>query len=663
MFLEKNEPRYPLRGWFTGAMLFAFVISFAFYVYWEKQIDRASEQRYQSYSLAAQLRQSSDDLTRMVRTYVVTGDPIYKQSFQDILDIRDGLRLRPESYDRIFWDLTLLDPNFLHPEKGPGVPLLELMRRSGFTDEEFQKLAEAKANSDELANREFDAMALVEAEVPEKQVNRMRAILMLHDDTYHRAKASIMKPIDEFYGLVEKRTLATVRHAENVALVCRLMFIALTISIGVFLWLTYAESRATLGGSVQEVHAQITRIGQGEFSASIPTPTAKEGSVIAGLMQMAEKLNDLESRRVHATTSLQESEQRYRSLFNNAEISMFRTKLDGSEVLDCNTKFLEMLGYSREEVIGVPSRILWVDPTERDKMVAQLQSEGRVQDFEFQMRHKGGDARWCVTSVRLFKVDGVLEGSIQDITERKRAEMDVLDKNAALERSNADLEQFAYVASHDLQTPLRNIVRYAQLLEHRYKNRLDADADDFIGFVVDSGKHMTRLINDLLEFSRVSRQSEPLKPISAGEALTQALKNLDLELVTTGAEVKVGDLPTVVADQTYLVSLFQNLLGNGLKYRAPDRKPVLSVSAERVSFDSWRFTVADNGIGIEPQYHDKIFEIFQRLDPASNAEGTGIGLTLCRRIVHRFGGNIWLKSEPGTGTTFFFTLRDGSTSA
>ena len=354
------------------------------------------------------------------------------------------------------------------------------------------------------------------------------------------------------------------------------------------------------------------------------------------------------------------AEEHYRSLFNNAEIAMFRTRLDGSEVLDCNTKFLEMLGYSRDEVIGVPSRILWVAPTERDKMVLQLQAEGRVSNLEFQMLRKGGDVRWCVTSVRLFKEDGVLEGSVQDITERKQAELEVLNKNAALERSNADLEQFAYVASHDLQTPLRNIVRYAQLLEHRYKNRLDADADDFIGFVVDSGKHMTRLINDLLEFSRVSRQSEPLKPISAGEALAQALKNLDLELVTTGAEVKVGDLPMVQADQTYLVSLFQNLLGNGLKYRAPDRKPMLSVSAERVSFDCWRFAIADNGIGIEPQYHDKIFEIFQRLNPAASAEGTGIGLTLCRRIVHRFGGNIWLKSEPGTGTTFFFTLTDGT---
>ncbi|WP_234016277.1 sensor histidine kinase [Magnetospirillum gryphiswaldense] len=297
-------------------------------------------------------------------------------------------------------------------------------------------------------------------------------------------------------------------------------------------------------------------------------------------------------------------------------------------------------------------------------LIAQAHSTGF---HRFEWTFLNGEGGKVIVDVSLMPItikgQVMLYATWRDITERKEAEQKYKELNGWLARSNADLEQFAYVASHDLQTPLRNIVRYAQLLEHRYKNRLDADADVFIGFVVDSGKHMTRLINDLLEFSRVSRQSEPLKPISAGEALAQALKNLDLELVTTGAEVKVGDLPTVVADQTYLVSLFQNLLGNGLKYRAPDRKPVLSVSAERVSFDSWRFSVADNGIGIEPQYHDKIFEIFQRLDPASNAEGTGIGLTLCRRIVHRFGGNIWLKSEPGTGTTFFFSLRDGSAAA
>jgi len=232
-------------------------------------------------------------------------------------------------------------------------------------------------------------------------------------------------------------------------------------------------------------------------------------------------------------------------------------------------------------------------------------------------------------------------------------------RSLELERSNADLQQFAYVASHDLQTPLRNIISYTQLLERRYKGQLDADADDFIGFIVDSGKWMTRLIADLLAYSRISNQAASPQPTPVREAVDLALANLKLDLDAAGAEVSIGALPVVMAEQSHLVSLFQNLLGNALKYRAADRRLRLSISAERAAAGLWRFTVADNGIGIEPQYHAKIFEIFQRLHPNVDTEGTGIGLTLCRRIVHRFGGTIWLESVPGEGTTFLFTLKDG----
>jgi len=233
------------------------------------------------------------------------------------------------------------------------------------------------------------------------------------------------------------------------------------------------------------------------------------------------------------------------------------------------------------------------------------------------------------------------------------------EKTKLLGQSNADLEQFAYVASHDLRTPLRNIVSYAQLLERRYKGNFDADADDFIGFIVDSGKRMTELITDLLAYSRVANPSQPLQSLSANEAVAEALANLTLDIQETQAEITVGTLPKVAAEHSQLVSLFQNLIGNALKYRAPDRKAQISVTAEWIGGDRWRFAVSDNGIGIEPQYFDKVFEIFQRLYPAGDAEGTGIGLTLCRRIVNRFGGTIWVESRPGEGTTMLFTLRDG----
>ena len=264
----------------------------------------------------------------------------------------------------------------------------------------------------------------------------------------------------------------------------------------------------------------------------------------------------------------------------------------------------------------------------------------------------------------LFAVSGamiiVAVATIQLYLRTTQASRRALEAQALqLARSNADLEQFAYVASHDLQTPLRNIVSYTQLLERRYRGQLGADADEFITFIIDSTKQMRRLIIDLLEYSRVSNQSRPLEPVQAGDAMAQALLNLTSEIDQAAAEITVGEMPVVMAEPSHLASLFQNLLGNGIRYRSPDRRPRLSVTAERINIRQWKIAVTDNGVGIEPDYHDKIFEIFQRLDPISKAGGTGIGLTICRRIVHRFGGSIWVESAPGHGSTFFFTL-DGA---
>jgi len=295
------------------------------------------------------------------------------------------------------------------------------------------------------------------------------------------------------------------------------------------------------------------------------------------------------------------------------------------------------------------------------EFIAQAHSEG-LNRFEWTFLNvERGEV---ITDVSLMPItikgQVMLYATWKDITERKQAEAIQKDLNERLARSNADLEQFAYVASHDLKTPLNNIVHFSQLLGHRYKGQIDGEADLFIGYIVDGGKHMSRLISDILAYSRVSHHLEHLAPTPAGDAVVQALKNLEFNMKNTGAEAVIGEMPLVMADESHLVSLFQNLISNSLKYRAPDRKPKISINAERISQDFWRFSLADNGIGIDTKYHDKIFEIFQRLNPTSDGEGTGIGLTLCRRIVHRFGGNIWLESEPGIGTTFFFTLRTGS---
>lgn len=227
-----------------------------------------------------------------------------------------------------------------------------------------------------------------------------------------------------------------------------------------------------------------------------------------------------------------------------------------------------------------------------------------------------------------------------------------------LERSNADLERFAYVASHDLKTPLRVITGYAQMLDRRYRDKLDDEANEYITFLTAGTKRMYRLITDLLHYSRINSQGKPMQPVSSARAVDIALANLKAVIEENQAAVAVGPLPTILADETQLSSLFQNLLVNAVKYHRPGIAPEVKVEAVRLSGGLWRFAVRDNGIGIEPEHFDRIFVIFQRLHTDSSIEGTGIGLALCQRIVNRMGGRLWVESKPGQGSTFFFTARD-----
>lgn len=222
-----------------------------------------------------------------------------------------------------------------------------------------------------------------------------------------------------------------------------------------------------------------------------------------------------------------------------------------------------------------------------------------------------------------------------------------------LERSNEELEQFAYVASHDLQEPLRMIASYSQLLSRRYKGRLDADADDFISYTVDGVTRMQRLINDLLAYSRVGTRGIELVPTDCAVAVEQACANLQAAIDETGARITVDPLPTVLADASQLAQLFQNLIGNAVKF-CP-HTPQIAVAAVRDD-EGWRISVQDNGIGLDPSYAERIFVIFQRLHGKDEYAGTGIGLSICKKIVQRHGGRIWVESQPGQGATFTFTL-------
>ncbi|MFY9562453.1 MAG: ATP-binding protein [Terriglobales bacterium] len=238
--------------------------------------------------------------------------------------------------------------------------------------------------------------------------------------------------------------------------------------------------------------------------------------------------------------------------------------------------------------------------------------------------------------------------------QRKRGEEDLAVKVDELARSNRDLEQFAYVASHDLQEPLRMVAAYTQLLAERYRGKLDENADKYIGYAVEGATRMQALIRDLLEFSRVGRNGTGGKHSDCNAALERALLNLKAAIDESGAAVNHDPLPAVAAESTLLIQLFQNLIGNAIKFRGKEA-PVIRISAERQGA-RWQFAVADNGIGIAPEHKDVIFVIFQRLHARDEYSGNGVGLAICKKIVEHHGGRIWVESEPGHGCTFQFTL-------
>jgi PAS domain S-box-containing protein len=300
-------------------------------------------------------------------------------------------------------------------------------------------------------------------------------------------------------------------------------------------------------------------------------------------------------------------------------------------------------------------------PEDRPEVARRFQGAIAAQtdwNFECRIRRTDGEVRWIWaigTHERNSEGKAMrMSGVVQDITERKQAE-DILKKTLLdLERSNQELEQFAYVASHDLQEPLRMVASYTQLLEKRYKDQLDQDAKDFIRFTADGANRMQRLINDLLTYSRVGTRGKPWKPTDCHTMLGQAIANLSMVIEENHAIITSDQLPTVMADASQMVPLFQNLIGNAIKFRG-EELPRIHVSAQEKG-NEWVFSVKDNGIGIEAQFSERIFIVFQRLHSREKYPGTGMGLAICKKLVERHGGKIWVESELGKGSTFYFSI-------
>jgi PAS domain S-box-containing protein len=384
-----------------------------------------------------------------------------------------------------------------------------------------------------------------------------------------------------------------------------------------------------------------------------------------------------------AELALRISEEKFSKAFYSSPIAKIITTVDEGRYIDVNHSFERIFGYARADVLNRTSTEIriWHNLDDRQQMLQQLNADGKLAKYEAVLRTKNGNILTCDVSAEFLQIGDkpCILSVVEDITARRKAELTILRLNIELEQrvqertaeltqateklqilnqelrhSNQELEQFAYVASHDLQEPLRAVMGYTQLLVGEYGDHFDDDAKSYAEYVIDGAKRMQLLIQDLLAYSRVGTRAKEFAPTNCNAVVKEAMRNLQVAIAEKHAEIIIEPLPIVNGDRIQLVQLWQNLIGNAIKF-CKDDPPRLQIRVTQSDAD-FLFQLEDNGIGIKPQYLDRIFEVFKRLHTRREYAGTGIGLAICKKIVLRHGGLIWAESTPNVGTTFFFTI-------
>jgi PAS domain S-box-containing protein len=370
---------------------------------------------------------------------------------------------------------------------------------------------------------------------------------------------------------------------------------------------------------------------------------------------------ELEQRVQERTDQLSHSEQRFRLMVEGVEdYAIYMLSPEGN-IVTWNAGAQNLKGYTAQEVIGKHLSLFYTPEDVAagipQRQLVEAANQGKAAREGWRVR-KGGVRFWAMTTLTALRdPEGQLIGFskiTRDLTERRQAEEALRHKAAELARSNAELEQFAYVSSHDLQEPLRMVTAFMRKLESEYGEKLDSDAREYIGYAVQGASRMKQLIKDLLTLSRVGTRSQEISATDCSAVLQGVLTNLEVAAKESGAEITCDPLPTVMSDRTQTGQLLQNLISNALTFRNQS-VPRIHISAKRQG-EEWVFSVSDNGIGISPEQHERIFMMFERLHDRTEYPGTGIGLAVCKKIVERHGGRIWVQSAPGEGSTFYFTL-------
>ncbi len=714
MSISKHQlHRFTGYVWLTLGMFIVFVAAFAVYVRSEKQIDRANEIRHRVHELSAELRQSSDDLTRMVRTYVVTGDPAYKRHYLEILDIREGRIGRPADYHNVYWDLVLAGDRRPRPREA-AVPLLSLMRDAGFTADEFARLAEAKAHSDELTATEFAAMKLLEASVPPSAAARLEASRMLHDAAYHQAKAGIMGPIGEALAMAERRTQDAVRRAEADAAHMRLILIGIGLVVCGLIWGVRRQQHAILGGSENEVYTGIAKLGRGDFSIDIPVAPGRRDSVLGWLSETRAELARYDAEHRQAELHQQKLNRALR-LLGDCNLALSCARDEDSLLHDICRLVVERGGHPMAWIgfaehgpdkavrpaawfgSGADSylagiRISWDEalpigrgPTGQAIRSGQTQvNPGYAENpqmnpwQELAARH-GYRSGIALPFFVQGQVAGVLTlyGTAESVFDAEEVQLlEELARNLGLgiemlrsrrqrvEAESASRAKSAFLAnmSHEIRTPLNAIMGMAHLLRRDGVSPRQADRLDKINT---ASEHLLEIINAILDLSKIEAGQFMLEDgeVSVGGIVANVASIVAEQARAQGLELHVETQAAahpLRGDAPRLQQALLNYATNAIKFTSAGSVVLRAWPVEQDAGGALiRFEVEDTGIGIDPDVVPRLFSSFEQADNSITRKygGTGLGLAIVRKFAELMGGEAGVSSLPGQGSTFWFTAR------